>query len=223
MPCLTPRKVRKFWEYMSAHYKTTILEKDDDLKEIIDAAKGKNIIGVLRGIAELDYSDGVKNMGDEIYLIAMFLEKVIGLDVDTFMNEYSTSLGRRIYIPFEIGESTDRFPLDTQVVICTHEHQHVVQYRKDRIAFVIRYLADRAQRALYEAEAFRCNLEIENFLHGKVPRVEGYAAGLKNYGCTDDDVAVVEKALRLSKQTIEAGGITTASSKVALRWLKKNL
>jgi hypothetical protein len=206
---LTKRRVQDFWLYMSKHYDTTILQKNSDLTKIIDVAK--------------DFSlDALKNAGTEIHLIGLFLDKLGVMNVDKFLQDYATTLGERIYIPFEIGQE-DHTSLKSQVRICVHEHQHVLQYREEPLSFVVRYLADRAQRAMFEAEAFRCNLEVEYTLTGKVPSVTGYAEGLKAYNCTAEDVMVVEKALRLSKQTIEAGGITTKAGIVACRWLSKNL
>lgn len=211
---LTASDVRKFWAYMSKHYNTKVLKKDDDLITIIEAAKNKNIMGLVSGLAQL-------NEGDEIGLIAMFLDRIDMLDVEKFMTNYTTTLTDRIYVPFEIG--SDERPLLEQVIICAHEHQHVLQWKKDKIAFIIRYLADRAQRALYEAEAWRCSMEVEYFLTGDIPRATGYAKNLADYGCTKDDIEVVNKALRLSKQTIEAGGITTSVGKIAIKWLSSNL
>lgn len=207
---LSGTKVKEFWDYMSAHYDTTVLEKNSDLKKIIDVAK--------------DFSlNSLKELGTEIYAVGLFLDKLGFMDVNKFMTSYATTLGDRIYVPFEIGKKDKIYSLKKQVVVCVHEHQHVLQFRKEPFAFAIRYLADRAQRALFEAEAYRCNMEIEFALEGKVPKVSGYADGLKSYGCTEEDIKVVEKALRLSKQTIEAGGTTTKASGVALKWLVKNL
>lgn len=212
---ITSRRVRRYWQYMSNHYNTKILQKEDDLLDIIEAAKGKNIMQLVSGLSRLDE-------GDEIGLIALFLDKIGTLDVEKFMTRYTTTLGDRIYIPFEIGDDSTH-SLKAQIKICTHEHEHVLQFREKGLEFVIRYLADRAQRALYEAEAFRCNMEIDMLLTGNAPRATGYANALEDYGCTEDDIMVVEKALRLARQTIASGGITTRAGKVGIRWLKKNL
>ena len=212
---ITSRKVRKYWDYMSKHYDTKILQKEDDLIEVIEAAKGKNVIQLVANLAKL-------NEGDEIGLVAMFLDRIDMVDVEKFMTRYTTTLADRIYVPFEIGDDSTH-SLEAQIKICTHEHEHVLQYRDKPIEFIVRYLSDRAQRAIYEADAFRCNMEIERLLTGKAPRATGYANILKDYGCTDADIMVVEKMLRLSRQTIAAGGTITRAGQVGCRWLKKNL
>jgi len=206
---LSGTKVKEFWEYMSQHYDTTVLQKNSDLSKILKLK---------------DFSlDALKELGTEIYAVALFLDKLKVMDVGKFMNNYATTLGDRIYIPFEPGKKNKNYSLKKQMVICVHEHQHVLQFRKEPFAFAIRYLADRAQRAMFEAECYRCNMEIEYALTGTMPKAEGYAKSLKNYACTDEDIAVVEKALKLSAQTIKAGGVTTKASGVALKWMTKNL
>jgi len=213
MKDLTSRDVRRFWDYMMDHYRTTLIRKGDiDLSKIGD---GGNFVDLLANLGG----------GAEMQLVALFLDKLDVIDKRTFMERYTTTLGDRIYIPFEIGDASTH-SLESQVKVCVHEHQHVLQYRHEPISFVIRYLADRAQRAIFEAEAFRCNLEISWWLtEGEftIYQAQSVAEALKNYGCSSDDIAVVKKFLRMSYKTVEAGGVINATSQVAIRWLERNV
>ncbi len=109
------------------------------------------------------------------------------------------------------------------MVVCVHEHQHVEQYDSDGWRFMWRYLTSTAKRALYEAEAYRCNFEMYFWRHGNLPSARKRAEALRHYGCSDRDIAVVEKYLALSSETIKAGGVINRSTRVALKWLNQYL
>ena len=150
----------------------------------------------------------------------MFLDKLGVMNLRCFMENYTTTLGDRIYVPFEIGG--DEKSLVTQLAICTHEHQHVCQWRKDKTGFIIRYLADRAQRALYEAEAMLSSLETYA-MFGETRDARKLADKLKHYNCNKDDREVAYKAIALGLQSMKAGGVTTKAGRIGVRWLESRL
>ncbi|MFI5297473.1 MAG: hypothetical protein ACHREM_05190, partial [Polyangiales bacterium] len=53
------------------------------------------------------------------------------VDGDDFLHHYPSTFGRRIFTPFEVGKATLCRSLWSQILVCAHECQHVVQY--DRI------------------------------------------------------------------------------------------
>ena len=64
------------------------------------------------------------------------------------LKNFTTTIGRRIYTPFEVGSPKGGWDLWHQIVICVHEHQHVVQHDREGLAYEVSYLADRRARPL---------------------------------------------------------------------------
>jgi hypothetical protein len=159
--------------------------------------------------------------------VGLLLDKLKVLDRDRFLKDFTTTLGHRIYVPFEVGVPQAGYDLWWQVLTCTHECQHVHQFASSAgsgLEFSWDYLASHAARASYEAEAYTCNLELEWWrkkAFGRTPAQ--YAALLTSYGCDAADIAVVTKRLALELVTIKAGGIITEATKTALGWLESNV
>jgi len=148
------------------------------------------------------------NNSDLMKLIGSTLDLLGVQDKETFLTQYTTTINRAIYVPFTIGDPSRG--LLSQLALCAHEHQHVVQVDREGWAtFAAKYVVDHAARAVYEAEAYTCQLEIAWWamgdIHENLPRDLSW--GLKAYGCNDDDVLVVEAALNLARKTILETGI----------------
>ena len=142
------------------------------------------------------------------------------LDAEAFLRDYTTTIGRRIYVPFEPGRDADGWSLWGQLAVCVHEHQHVEQLDRDGwLKFAGKYLLSSAGRAAYEAEAYRCDMELHFWRTGEVLDPKTLAAKLKHYACTSTDVEVAEKALTMSAATVRRGGIVNRASQKAIAWL----
>ena len=63
--------------------------------------------------------------------VARLLDAMGVLDAEEFLENYVTTVDRRIYVPFEIGEGNSSWGLWDQLVVCVHEHQHVEQLDRD--------------------------------------------------------------------------------------------
>ncbi len=165
------------------------------------------------------------NKGDaiEMELVAQLLDALGIQSRERFLRSYTTTIGRRIYTPFEVGVPRTNWDLWSQVVICVHEHQHVVQHDREGVVYELAYLADRAARAQWEAEAYRSNLELHFWRHGTVPRARPIAERLAEYGCRPIDIDVVTKALTLSSFFIRGGAIVNEATHVALGWLNEHV
>src|SRR5690606_36096317 len=87
-----------------------------------------------------------KNSALEMQLVARGLEALGIQSKDRFLKNFTTTIGRRIYTPFEVGSPKGGWDLWHQVVICVHEHQHVVQHDREGLSYEVSYLADRADR-----------------------------------------------------------------------------
>jgi hypothetical protein len=146
------------------------------------------------------------------------------MDASTFLRDYTTTIGKTIYVPFEIGVPRSEDDLwQNQVVTCVHEHMHVIQFTRDgKWVFCSRYLLSKAARALYEAEAYRCDMEMAYWRSAVMPSPKELAQNLTHYGCSPLDIEVAEKYLMASAQTIQHGGIISEPSKEAIRWLQDN-
>ena len=153
----------------------------------------------------------------EMALVGAFLDRIGVMDKARFLANYTTTIGRRIYAPFALGEGPD---LWHQMVVAVHEHQHVEQLDRDGwFAFVTGYLLRTSDRARYETEGYRTHLELHFWRTGAMLPAGKLAAKLRAYGCTAEDVAVAEKVLRLSEPAIRQGAALTPATRAALSWL----
>jgi len=139
------------------------------------------------------------------------------LDKDDFMERYATTLGWQIYLPFKPGDRSR--DLLSQVRLCAHEHQHVIQFFRDA-DFAVAYLTDPELRGNYEAECYRCNMEVHYWGTGKMLDPASTAARLKHYALEEKDILFVQKQLELAAITIKAGGIHNQASKDVIRFLQ---
>ncbi len=171
------------------------------------------------------YRTTVVNKRDalEMQLVAQALDALGIQSRDRFLRNFTTTLGRRIYTPFEVGSPRGGWDLWSQVVICVHEHQHVVQHDREGLSFEVSYLADRAARARWEAEAYRSNLELHFWRYGTTPSARRIAEVLGDYGCRPEDVDVAAKSLALSAVSVRKGAVINEATHVALDWLDEHV
>ena len=164
-----------------------------------------------------------KSSATETKLVGWFLERIGVLDAKSFLERFTTTIGRRIYVPFTLGTPTPRHSLWSQMVVCVHEHQHVEQQNRDgQLSFTLRYLASQAARAAYEADAYRCNLELYYWHTGQLPSPRELAERLRSYGVRDADIDVAETTLIAAARTVKAGGLITPAAKFAIAWLRQH-
>lgn len=164
-----------------------------------------------------------KSNAAEMRLAAAFLERIHVLDAASFMERFTTIIGRRIYAPFTPGIATPRHSLWSQIVVCTHEHQHVEQHdREGKIRFSSRYLLSPAARAAYEAEAYCCNLELHYWHTGEIPDTRELADRLMHYGVRKRDIEAAHQTLSQAARKIQAGQSITLAAQRAIDWLQQN-
>lgn len=139
-----------------------------------------------------------------------------------FMRRFTTTVGTRIYTPFDPGVPTSDWSLWSQITVCVHEHHHVFQDRAaGGLGFEWAYLTNPAQRAHYEGEAYRTNMVMEWRYQGRMPDPYALAALLRYYGCSQSDIDVIGKMLALSIPSIKAGAMTSDVCRWATVWLDK--
>ncbi len=153
---------------------------------------------------------------------SVLLDQLGIVEKTRFLENFATTIGRTIYLPFEPGVPSAGWPLWTQMVVLTHECQHIAQL--DRLgawAFFLRYVTKKAERAVLEADAYRCQLELYFWRTGQVLAPKLLAARLQAYAVTATDIRVAEKVLVSSAETIKRGGVMTEAGRVAIAWLDK--
>lgn len=170
------------------------------------------------------YGTRITNKSDSNFmkLISQFLDIMKIQDKAMFMNNYATTIGKTIYLPFEIGEVSGKWDLPKQMSICPHEHQHVQQYLRHGFAYNFKYLTNSSDRARYEAEAYSTNIDMHYWYTGKLLNAHDLANKLFNYGCNLADVEMAEKLLKSYSFVTAYGGLTTEASVRAIRWMNDN-
>ncbi|CAN0566216.1 unnamed protein product, partial [Laminaria digitata] len=128
---------------------------------------------------------------------------------------YTTVWGRRIYPCFQVGQG-DEDALWSQIVVCVHEHQHVEQFEREGfLPYTLSYLTSSRKRALYEAEAYGCNLEMSWLRTSRMPDLDRMAAKLLDYGCDVEDVRAARAhfehiAHRITQGTYRSAAVESA-------------
>lgn len=150
-------------------------------------------------------------------------------DKETFLKSFVTTIDKTIYIPFDIGieGSNGQWSYWSQIRLCVHEHQHVLQgTREGWAAFDTRYLISSAFRAGYEAEAYGCDMEMEWWRHGAAFDVEAFAKAeplkLKRYGCKTKDIEQAQHMLLCRAALVKQGLIETGAGQCAIAWLNQH-
>jgi hypothetical protein len=156
-------------------------------------------------------------------LVGGFLDVLGVLDKKDFLESYSTTIDHAIYVPFQIGDPAH--DLLAQLALCAHEHQHVIQVEREGwTKFAGLYLFDQGARGGWEAEGYRCNMELSFWATGMVPEwaPQHYAERLgKAYACNAETVKVVATALELVRENILEEGIVNQGSREVIDFAEK--
>jgi hypothetical protein len=165
------------------------------------------------------YNTSVINKSDSamMVVVGVILDKMGIQDKATFMSKYSTTVGHSIYVPFTIGVPTADWPLTSQIIICLHEHQHIVQSTSEgEFSYNFNYMMKPDMRAQYETEAYRSALEISWYYNKTLPDLHAVASILLNYGLTADHVHVAEVSLSSAARMVKSGLILNQATKTGL-------
>lgn len=158
-----------------------------------------------------------------MHLVGAGLGLIRVMSYRRFMERYTTVVAGRIYPWFAIGEG-DQEALWYQIVVCVHEHQHVIQARRDGLSgFHLPYLLSARRRALIEAEAYRCNMEMNWWKNGRFREPSDLAGRLAEYGCGQEAVDAARRYLQRAADRVRRGDIANEASRFAIDWLEKRL
>jgi hypothetical protein len=133
---------------------------------------------------------------------------------DAFLTRWWTTLGPVVYAP------SDRVAdLGASVPVLSHELQHVVQFWRDPLRFVARYLTSRG-RAELEAEAERARLEVCWLLWGYLPPVDGLDVTRHGYALDDSHADLTRDLLEQAATSVASGLISTDVGLEVLLWMR---
>lgn len=160
----------------------------------------------------------------EMQAIAQFvgLLGIGGQTAEEWMRRWSITIGSRIYYAFTPGEADGENELWNQVLIITHEHQHVVQHRRYGIDYYWSYL-DKDRRVLWETEAFATASALWHWRKGWVLEPADILQSLPAYGMNDAQVANAHRALDLVLLSIKQGVVPYRAARDAIAWLEANV
>lgn len=161
-----------------------------------------------------------KNNAAEMEIVGWALDLMGIQDKEDFLNNYSTTVGNRIYLSFEPG--SNEIPLINQVETLVHELKHTQQMDRDPL-FVVKYLTDKSYRAHKEAAAYCTNLEMHYWYCGQVYNTDKLAMVLTAYALSGEYIRVVQKHLRIFGKVAKLGGVENSVSKVAIKYLNKQI
>jgi hypothetical protein len=154
-----------------------------------------------------------KNSALEMQLVARGLEALGIQSKDRFLKNFTTTIGRRIYTPFEVGSPKGGWDSGTS----RHLRARAPARRaaRSRGAGLRGQLPRRrAARARWEAEAYRSNLELQFWRTAPRPR-PAHRLGAQDYGCRDGDIEVTAKSLALSALSVKKGAVINEATHCA--------
>lgn len=165
----------------------------------------------------------VRNKGDAIemrVIAAVFgVASLLGVDVPTsgeFVTRYWTTLGPVIYAPRGAGATS------THARVVFHELTHVVQFWRDPVAFVAKYLTPKG-RAELEAEAERGAIEVWWLLTGTLPEsIDALAVTRHGYALDESHARLTQDLLETACTSVARGVISTDVGIEVLTWLKQH-
>ena len=172
-----------------------------------------------------DFDIVTKSDDELMHIVGWALDQMGIMDKKKFLNNYTTTVcvgkHRVVYVNFEIGKGSQS-ELIRQIGVAAHESQHVVQATRDP-SQPIKYLASDSSRAYYEADAYRASMEMHWFFTGKLISPKSLADKLKGYSVGAADRRICEKHLIIASKVVKRGGVITGTSKVAIRWWKRQI
>ena len=129
----------------------------------------------------------------------------------------ASTVGRDIYIPFEVGRGTVYWSRWDEVEAAVHEHVHVVQWRKTM--FPWEYVLSVDNRLHYEMQANLGSLVMEYWQRGKADTAR-LAAEARGYGARETDVRFLRRVYEVALDSVELGVMFNKPTEVAVQCLR---
>ena len=134
-----------------------------------------------------------------------------------------TTMGRTIYVPFELGSGGFYSPWD-QIAVLAHECQHVHDGTVGGILRDIRYLVSTPDRTHTEAMANVASMELHHWRYGAIEHwwTRARADAMHGYGVSAADVEVMRTHLLAAAPIVRRGGLISHAGRTAIAWLDEH-
>lgn len=149
----------------------------------------------------------------EMELLGYLLDAMKIVDKETFLQRYATTIGTTIYLPER--ERTEW----EDVIVATHEHEHIARWLHNPPEFTLLYVTNPAYRALEEARAYASGMALHHWRYGVVPPIEPILGSLSAYAL-GSDIETAAIALRGHARSIREGGYTSQCAQLAIAHLE---
>lgn len=136
--------------------------------------------------------------------VASALDLLRVVNADHFLAQSAITVQDKIFVPFRFIDR--HFEPWQMVAIVAHECIHVQQWRDNPLLFWGRYFTSSSHRAVYEQQAMAAGIEVAYRLTGRFLDIKAYAQGLTVYRCTQRDIQMVIRFLRIIEATLKKGG-----------------
>ena len=175
----------------------------------------------------------VRGKGDAVEMQAIAsafgVAVLLGAGVPTgpdFLTRWWTTLGPVIYAPsLRVADLSDAVP------VLSHELTHVVQFWRDPLGYVRRYITSRGRgyvrryitsrgRAELEAEAERARLEVCWILWGGLPSLDSIDTTRHGYALDDSHADLTRDLLEQAATAVSAGLVSTDVGLEVLAWMR---
>jgi hypothetical protein len=156
-----------------------------------------------------------------MHMAGVFLQ-AIGVQSSEAFRRFTTTISPHIYLPFTPGEPTADYPLWWQLVVCTHEHVHILQDAEGGwINFKAAYALSKLELVRFEGQAYASQFDLEWWRWKRLPDLDAAMEPLRYYGC---DAAHVETAKAIAHQlgaTVALGGSTSEAAQFGVTLLQE--
>ena len=150
-------------------------------------------------------------------VVARFLDTIGVMDKQTFLDNYTTTIGSRVYLNFEPG--SDVLKPESQIALVAHECQHKHQMDTGHGMYSVKYLLFPKCRARFEADALSTTMEVYYACTQKHLDPHKLATSLKSYALSDDLIRGVEIKLCETRGRLCDEIFTTYAGKTAINIL----
>jgi tRNA U38,U39,U40 pseudouridine synthase TruA len=152
-----------------------------------------------------------------IRLIGMVLE-LIGVDavekvIDAWLARWSISLRKFIYVPFNPGVATTRFPLWLQVEVLSHEFTHAYWQQRMRRWFS-KYIGRQSFRAAEEIKAFKTQMEVAHAFGRTLEASRCVEILKKSYLLNNLNLYITNRHLKKYQRYVKKGYISQPVTKI---------
>lgn len=159
-----------------------------------------------RMMAQFDCKIVDKSDEDVMVWAGHIVAAATDMTVEEFLKSYTTTLWNTIYCPVLPWED-DPSEFWGWISTITHECEHVLQFRNDKIQFPYYYATDTAYRANKEADALSTGAELYMWRYcGRRINAKKKALKLIPYGCNPGDIAGAAASIDISQDMYEITG-----------------